>query len=1644
MAKDIRIIPSQGQINVTGSADFKGNSASSVLFVSASGEVGVNTTSPAVTLDVAGQFRASSVTGNRIGDGADTTKPLSILNSNMSNDSLQTLSLGRSNSNNNQAEISFYLASAGSSDNRLSLGLYNSNQTLNITGHGNVGIGTVSPVSKLNIVDSANSYIRLQRTSGTNQYIDIGTNSGGEHFVYGYGDYPVLIGSNGNTRMTITSAGNVGVGTTGPTAKLEIYQSGSTAFDVQGSQGQLFSVTDNLVGSLMSVNDISGIPILEVFDTDKVVMGQFGANTLVVTGSRVGIGTASPAAKLDVRAGSGFIRLGSYDDNYHIKIEGGDQLNFRNGASAATAYIQYAGPGHTLLSRNLFVEGNSSGGTTGAVRITSAGNVGIGTTSPSHDLHVFAEQNGDGILIESTTVGTNRAPALKLYPKSSLTTERYWAISPYKNNPQSLSFASGDGKGYDPYTSGSTRMIIDGISGAVGIGVINPSYQLHVDGDIGVEAGDGFIARYDSNENYHGSFRWANLQLGNNGRNRIIAGREATGGYLEFWVNNTNDASVYSTTPDGTLAMKVAADGNVGIGTSAPDGKLQVYADTDSGLISRVTNNNTGTDAYSELIVETGTSGREIRIGSSHNYNSAEWNNAWIFAANRDLALKSSDNVKVYAQGTAESDLITTTNQYGLGIKDVPASNERLVVDTPNGVWGLLMSSGSVNYGGLHINDGVLSLQSDGATSINLATANVGIGTTNPSYKLDVVDAARIDGVRIGRDFSIANRATVRLDANGDNPADILFGQTAAANETSWTGAYWGISSRNSGGGAAEGNKFTIWRGSTHASPNNSENQFITITPDLKFGIGDTTPSYKLTVAGEIYGTALRIDSGGGNSIRIGDDFGDGGTATIHNNANDLYLQFNANMASSFLRLGGGGTAVSVLDQENNNYRIGTNATASYFGYNSGNVGIGTNSPDYKLEVNASSIKPTADLLLGEAAFSTSTDYMGMKTTFQTGTNDYMMISGKSDGNTYVSAKDSAGVFVRGGGNNGNNQIYIPDDTYINIDTATLFVNGDLTVDGIVTAQEFHTEFVSASIIYQSGSTQFGNSIDDEHVFTGALNIVDGNATAWGLPQPGRDNLGGIHLGYATTTDNAGSAITFGARDNGSNTRANAGIYVRTDGSYGTKMYFATTDSYTVGSKMRMTIEHTGNVGIGVTAPAVKLQVSGNASVGTIGTPKSDWWSAFNGIQIGDGTTLWGRASDTHLSSNYYAKDNSGTAQDAYINTSYANDFWLDNADGTLIYRNAASGTAGTAITWNTRLKILNNGNVGIGTTDPSALLDVYAVGTNSGIVANFRRGINALNEYTFIKVGNSAPAYFGNMLLADDVAYISRAADPTGGNGLFVQGSGNVGIGTTAPSALLDVTGTGNYATDKPSMISEAAVSIKPVTGSSGNLNFASVNGGEGIGLQYTNYAGTANWDMALQPFGGRVGIGNVDPSEALDVNGNIKADRFAASNEGSGGVFEIAYSDQHKREWTTSLSFSFTAAGTYYFNLIFTNSGGYHYDLTATTSRNGLYRNFGTLRDSSYIYWESDGDFVQRAQGDLHLVSNHGGGMYFSADPTSFLSDSKTGTSQNGTANWNYYIVRYPIYIPYDVGAATGAWKLHLTTYGDTGGNAPEFVLA
>ena len=89
-----------------------------------------------------------------------------------------------------------------------------------------------------------------------------------------------VITSGSDASLNTLSVGN-GAHVTG---SLNVYKSGSTVFNIEGSQGQLFSVTDELSGSLFSVNDISGIPIFEVFSDDTVKIGTFGSEAVVVEG----------------------------------------------------------------------------------------------------------------------------------------------------------------------------------------------------------------------------------------------------------------------------------------------------------------------------------------------------------------------------------------------------------------------------------------------------------------------------------------------------------------------------------------------------------------------------------------------------------------------------------------------------------------------------------------------------------------------------------------------------------------------------------------------------------------------------------------------------------------------------------------------------------------------------------------------------------------------------------------------------------------------------------------------------------------------------------------------------------------------------------------------------------------------------------------------------------------------------------------------------------------------------------------------------------------------------------------------------------------------------------------------------------------
>lgn len=85
----------------------------------------------------------------------------------------------------------------------------------------------------------------------------------------------------GAVRLVFSNSGTLGI---------QSYSTGVVdKFFVEGVNGRLFEVDDLMTGSLMSVNDIAGLPILEVFSDDRVILGQYNYNTLVVSGTVVNI-----------------------------------------------------------------------------------------------------------------------------------------------------------------------------------------------------------------------------------------------------------------------------------------------------------------------------------------------------------------------------------------------------------------------------------------------------------------------------------------------------------------------------------------------------------------------------------------------------------------------------------------------------------------------------------------------------------------------------------------------------------------------------------------------------------------------------------------------------------------------------------------------------------------------------------------------------------------------------------------------------------------------------------------------------------------------------------------------------------------------------------------------------------------------------------------------------------------------------------------------------------------------------------------------------------------------------------------------------------------------------------------------------------
>lgn len=87
-------------------------------------------------------------------------------------------------------------------------------------------------------------------------------------------------------------------------------------------------------------------------------------------------------------------------------------------------------------------------------------------------------------------------------------------------------------------------------------------------------------------------------------------------------------------------------------------------------------------------------------------------------------------------------------------------------------------------------------------------------------------------------------------------------------------------------------------------------------------------------------------------------------------------------------------------------------------------------------------------------------------------------------------ATDKQIVFRSGSVNTGSDSLlynYRNNVVKVNANTE---ITGSLVIKGTLQAEQIHTTFTSSSVIYQSGSTTFGNTSDDSHIFTGSVQVL--------------------------------------------------------------------------------------------------------------------------------------------------------------------------------------------------------------------------------------------------------------------------------------------------------------------------------------------------------------------------------------------------------------------------------------------------------------------------------------------------------------------------------------------------------------------------
>ena len=592
---------------------------------------------------------------------------------------------------------------------------------------------------------------------------------------------------------------------------------------------------------------------------------------------------------------------------------------------------------------------------------------------------------------------------------------------------------------------------------------------------------------------------------------------------------------------------------------------------------------------------------------------------------------------------------------------------------------------------------------------------------------------------------------------------------------------------------------------------------------------------------------------------------------------------FEGRTGSAWINLGGGGTLTGSGTATRVAFWSGTSALSSnanlYWDNTGSNLGIGTSSPLGKLHIEGAGellrINSTADNSTLSRIYVNSSPRMDLTSFAATGA-QLTLYDGSG---TYATRIGAAGPSYFRFGNVG-----------IGTDTPA----EKLDVIGKTKTTTFQmTTTPTVNYVLRTDATGNATWVDPNTLITGALptgttgQTIRHNGTAWVANSVIYND--GTNVGIGTTIPaqkldvNGKIQMRTGATTgyvpvsdvNGTMTWTNPTSLTITETD---PQVSSTTTNYISKWNGTTLVDGVGydngtNVGIGTNSPVDKLHVVGGGIFDANGV---------SGIGI---TLRAGYQGRYHQGINAY--DHNG---------SFADGLTVNGFDGISFITNNTTSTYG-----NVKMLIQQNGNVGIATTSPANILHVIGnsrIDGNAIVNANGVNGIGVTLRQGYEGLYHQGlNAYDHNGSFADGltvngfdgISFITNNITSTYGNvKMLIQQNGNVGIGTTAPGAYLDITGTnaGTTSLQLRSGNSNVGTSSNQLTfGYSGTETYRhAIKTRHNSGSNATNAIDFYLWDYSTDAVGtvgtqhvmtvdggngGSVGIGTTAPGYKLDVNG-------------------------------------------------------------------------------------------------------------------------------------------------------------------------------